>query len=984
MDGRKSGVYKPLYEELVDRIEYVTLPTTWLLRDITAFSRDKRLYEYQVNALENVVKLLYHFYSGMKDFSDHEIKERKKELYKELTKIGSHVGDLSLTDDNPAVKEILNYYDYEEKSVNPRKKVREIHFHNFLNRAGFWMATGSGKTLVIVKLIELLDFLITNGKIPNNDIMILTYRDDLIGQIMRHIEEYNSHHSKKIDVYDLKDYDKVKSGGYLIDKDNVNVFIYRSDLISNETKEKQLSYMDIDNNGRWYIVLDEAHKGDKEDSKRQIYYSFLARNGFLFNFSATFTDPWDIVTTVFNFNLERFIESGYGKNVYVYHRNVGNFTEFDHNEKEKVVLKALILLTAVKKALRDIRTRVGENIYHNPLMVVYGNSVNTDESDLEIFFKVLERIASNENMDNYREAMEEIIEEMSQHPRYVLGREELKFDSNFISSIQYRDILSHVYNSDSPGKIEVIKIPENDKDIVFKLKTSDRPFAMIRMGDIARWIRDKLKNYEISESYENKSYFQEINDEGSTINILMGSRTFYEGWDSNRPNVMVFVNIGVGDSKKYVLQSIGRGERIEPLKNMRKRLNYLALEDSRARHILGSLKDTEVSLAESLFVFGTKVKNIERIIESIEVERGISGFPLELRKNDVSGELLIPEYELRKLPLDELPRFAGNYHLLKEYVDWIGDDRVLYAIYSDHIEPKDIDEVKRYIRPENFRDNSDGDAYHQMLSLLYHIKTVHEDFKGFKKLEEEIIHFKRISVLVDEGTYNQLKSKVESVSSSSGWKSVEELAEKLKAREIDTKKFAEEYDKIKSLEGDETISLGNNRLRIQRIPTHYYIPVIVSEDYKPDFITHIIHEESEVKFLEALEDYIKRNRVDCDFWYFSKVDQTTDKVYIPYFNRKRNVEDKFYPDFIFWIKKGNDYRIVLVDPKSIDFTDYENKVDGYSKIFEENGKAKVFHQDGLNIRVFLFLYTPDLNKLAEGYRKYWIDRENLKKIFEAT
>jgi type III restriction enzyme len=46
----------------------------------------------------------------------------------------------------------------------------------------------------------------------------------------------------------------------------------------------------------------------------------------------------------------------------------------------------------------------------------------------------------------------------------------------------------------------------------------------------------------------------------------MGSRSFYEGWDSNRPNVANFINIGVGtDARKFILQSVGRGVRIEPL-----------------------------------------------------------------------------------------------------------------------------------------------------------------------------------------------------------------------------------------------------------------------------------------------------------------------------------------------------------------------------------------------------------------------------------
>ena len=65
------------------------------------------------------------------------------------------------------------------------------------------------------------------------------------------------------------------------------------------------------------MLLDEAHKGDTSESKRQLYYSLMSRNGFLFNFSATFTDDIDILTTASEFNLESFIKRGYGKNVYL-------------------------------------------------------------------------------------------------------------------------------------------------------------------------------------------------------------------------------------------------------------------------------------------------------------------------------------------------------------------------------------------------------------------------------------------------------------------------------------------------------------------------------------------------------------------------------------------------------------------------------------------------------------------------------------------
>ena len=76
-----------------------------------------------------------------------------------------------------------------------------------------------------------------------------------------------------------------------------------------------VNYQTIRNNGEWYIFLDEAHRGEQADSKLQAYYSVLAQHGFIFQFSATFTDVLDIVTTAFNFNLKEFIDQGYGKHI---------------------------------------------------------------------------------------------------------------------------------------------------------------------------------------------------------------------------------------------------------------------------------------------------------------------------------------------------------------------------------------------------------------------------------------------------------------------------------------------------------------------------------------------------------------------------------------------------------------------------------------------------------------------------------------------
>jgi hypothetical protein len=113
---------------------------------------------------------------------------------------------------------------------------------------------------------------------------------------------------------------------------------------------------------------------------------------------------------------------------------------------------------------------------------------------------------------------------------------------------------------------------------------------------------------------------------------------------------------------------------------------------------------------------------------------------------------------------------------------------------------------------------------------------------------------------------------------------------------------------------------------------------------------------------------------------FCKLDEQLDEIFIPYYNREHNRIEKFKPDFIFWLKKANEYFIVFVDPKGTRHTDYEFKVDGYKSIFEEKNKKKQYLNNKLSIQVHLFLFTDDINKLPEGYKKYWFDE--FEKIIE--
>ncbi|QUV98465.1 DEAD/DEAH box helicase family protein [Chloracidobacterium aggregatum] len=211
---------------------------------------------------------------------------------------------------------------------------------------------------------------------PPCDILFLTHRTDLIEQLRRHVAEFNTSHSDTpIVLHELKDYAAVKrERSSLFREQGITVFYYRSDNLSAQQKEKILDFRNYDNDGKWFVLLDEAHKGDREDSKRQHIYSILSRNGFLFNFSATFTDPRDIATTVCNFNLAEYIRRGYGKHLLVVQPELSAFRDKPEDdpdaEKRKVVLKMLIMLAYVRKVYE--RTVQPAGLYHRPLLLLLG------------------------------------------------------------------------------------------------------------------------------------------------------------------------------------------------------------------------------------------------------------------------------------------------------------------------------------------------------------------------------------------------------------------------------------------------------------------------------------------------------------------------------------------------------------------------------------------------------------------------------------
>ena len=883
----------------------------------------------------------------------------------------------------------------------------------------------------------------------------------------------------------------------------------------------------------------------------------------MFNFSATFTDARNYATCIFNFNLAKFIQDGYGKHIYT--SELDTFKEkdaFSEIEKQKIVLKILILQTYIYKHFEKIK-EIDSNFYHHPLLLTLVNSVNDKKSDLDkivkepdlkLFFAELEKIANKRIKESLlEEVKKELLAEFVDNSEYLFEKTKIEIDKNIFSKINYKELLQAVFNSNNPGKIEVLTVPKNKKEIAFKLQTSDIPFALIKIGNISEWLKNTLVDYQITESFENESIFKKINRKDSPINILMGSRSFYEGWDSNRPNILLFINIGVRkESKKFVLQSVGRGLRIEPLKNKRKRLQNLINTKEVEQELFEKIKNN-ISALESLFVFGTNAANLKGVIKTLEAEKQTEEPEHSLAESFLLNEevnnrlLLVPTYKTsgnifaESSTVSKYTISERDFNQTKKLWEYLGDKVILVKNeckvkvlgkvnesmqnkrnYYNFDETRDIDKAELQLKsildyfsiqnqnfdrfkeleeeivhfkeePEhslaesfllneevnnrlllvptyktsgnifaesstvskytiserdfnqtkklweylgdkvilvkneckvkvlgkvnesmqnkrnyyNFDETRDIDkAELQLKSILDYFSIQNQNFDRFKELEEEIVHFKNIKFRGNKNL-EELKKKLEVMQNQPAKKKELETREKeieLKRQKLDAvfqKGDRVEYDKSKDdydttkrkqteqltlFETAETFELYKQKVKIKYLVNHYYHPLILAEREKVDYLNHIIDVPSEIKFIEDLEKYLEQPdnaSKNYDWWMFSKLDETLDEIYIPYYNPKKNRIAHFFPDFIFWLKNGKDYTILFIDPKGTEYTDVARKIDGYKNIFEEkigdNKQTKKYSSHGFTIRAQLLFKTGDTALAPENYRKYWFD--NFKKIF---
>lgn len=931
--------------------------------DLKSFSADIALQDYQIASLQNALIAL-DLYMCYKD-SDY-IKTRGEKLYRI----------------------------YKEQYKDCKLEKEEI------NRASFWMATGSGKSIVMIKLLSLLGKAIREKKIPNKPIMLLAPNDTILAQFKDNVAKYNNYNADFITLKELREYESIMQNNLLSE---TTVFIARSDLldcaenVGKDKSAKRLDYKNYCNNEGWYILLDEAHRGDSKESIRKYYINEIAcgdklreyegysyngySRGFIFNFSATFSDELDFFTCAFNYNLEKFNNDGYGKNIAVLDSNLKSFSkESDESERIIRIIEGFILFSAIKQSKKELLRKARDfgisNIqYHNPLIIAVSDKVNTKDAGIKLYFKAILQILK-EDKD---------IQEIAQNLYEKLKNQELYFAKDVLSdeflesvkSIDSNSVRQYIFYASEPSHLECFRA--NDKELAFKSKNANEPFMLLNIAEAKKWEKEHLLELGV-ESFKDlqKSYFKHINDNDSSINIMLGSKVFSEGWDSNRVNLIYFINIGSKNANKYVLQTIGRGVRIEPFAHVRKRMQYNQLEYA-TKEALSPLSCG----IETLFVLASDTEAIKFILGKIE--SFITQYPIKgFKKTNILSPLPTPKYK-------EIQSKDKNYRIdkteathLRAYIESFDEDVLVLSKCVIHKECsyETLQEIQKFLHNNSTRiqsSNGDMQKFDKNTTISRIDRILHatnRELQEFVDLSDEINHYQKFQTTLGQDFANEISEIIKNILNT---KSEEELKADFESRKINIDEFA------KNLKSNAKKCNIKDYAISAELKEHYYNPLIVSnKDDKNTEINFAISQKSEREFLKDLEDFLQTDskRLDKYEWCFSKIVENIDDIYIPYFDSQAQSNRKFYPDFIFWFrdKATQEYKIVFIDPKGLSReTNPIDKIKGFESVYVN----QKFSYKNKEIKVYLYYYNKTNSEFRdyESYKKPSIE-DIMKEICE--
>ncbi len=887
-------------------------------------------------------------------------------------------------------------------------------FFGNINKIAYWMATGSGKTMIMnINHWQFLHYNKGPHKIDYENILLITPSDEMTNQ---HLDELKT---SGIPATQFQG----DTAGYFTteDKNTIKVLSIHKLKLPEDKKGEGIT-IDVSSLGtRNLVYVDEGHKGKatrrqaKEEMKWKQTRDWLVKDGgFTFEYSATFGQAISSTAEaafreysqaiLFDYSYKYFYSDGYGKDFRILNVSTKKFAT---TEIKTIQLANLISFYEQLLLHEKLENNIKEYNIEKPLWIFVGSKVNEATSDVLEVVKFLNWFLT-ENENTVKSLMKRILDGNTNildpkkndvfAPRYpernfpYLRSEETAVEDIYDGIL---DKIFHISSRSTTKKLRLINLKKTEGEIGLRAGNSEKNFGVINIGNRAAFINlveGRANEIAIENDVTEQSLFNQINEPKKPLNMLIGAKKFIEGWNSWRVSSMCLLNIGKREGTQ-IIQLFGRGVRLKGKGYCLKRSRFT--EGPHPSHI---------EPLETLNIYGIRADYMETFREVIEREdvQSYQEIPLKIdfkepfpqnlkilkpkEETPFSKETFIlqPEDNITAR-LDLLPRgtvidgreeqtmmtttYTQPKTIDKKLLDLLDWNEILFtilqyknekgwfnfAITKENLKQIIYQQKYQLFCPDTylsgFNSKTFSETYEQLTKIVTLIlKKYFERFYAYKRNDWERDKFK--VAFLQETDENLLKEYRLRV------------AEDAKNLISDVKKLIESKE-IHTTKGNITLSNAH-------FEGHLYQPLLIRPNTNKVITIPVGLNEGEAKFVEDLSNYLKtnpNNLKDCKIYLLRNLTRSKG---IGFFKT-----NSFYPDFILWIVQDKKQEIIFIDPKGLTFMrDLDHPKLNLHKYLK--GKIqKTLDDPQVKLDAFIVSYTP-CNKVEEMFRHYHVGRPELE------
>lgn len=804
---------------------------------------------------------------------------------------------------------------------------------NDLSKLAFWMATGSGKTLIMH--INRLQFRKYNDRKVDN-VLLITPNEEMSRQ---HYEEL-----QKSDI-PARIFEETR-----LENDLIQVIDIHKLTEEENGKGVRVDISSFEGNN--LVFVDEGHKGFSGKTWKSLR-DRISEIGFTFEYSATFDEAIGTTNTglideysraiIMDYSYSYFYYDGFGKEFTVLNLEK---TEYDEH-KELIFLTNLLSYYQQLRFYEENKHLLEDFSFQRPLWIFVGNSVSSGRVD-KFHKDALSDVQSVVTFFNKfllnRSTFVKTMDRMMKDRIVLRGKgDNIRFSrllpfvktKNPTAEKLYADVLKRVFHSQNGGRLELNDIDGSSGEVGLKVSGSSKYFALVYVGDTSSFKTEleKLPSLASSRDMFSESLFESINNEMSPINILIGSRKFMEGWNSFRVSTMGLLNMGRGRGAQ-IIQLFGRGVRLRGYDNLMKRTRTLIKE-----RVLDMDDVTlDPSPLEVLNIFGIKADYVdafkkqledkgisENEILSLKIKKGpdhLTVRPVTLKQKDSRGffDVCVLEYipTIPEIRIDLRPRIgmfesvgaeASTIQIeektlpVKRYVDYFDWDRIFFELYNFK-QQRGFHNL--YFEKECLIKLMKNGNYKVVVDTMFNTDT----FKQFIFMEQQCLKILReyirrfYNMHKQEWVTNNLEYGMLE-DNDANFQDYEIILNKEQTREIEEiTQLIKDANRIYEKDTEELPSIVFDK--------HLYQPLIIKSGEITTVPTGL--NEGEEKFIRDLRGYFynNRNRGDLKKLKFHVFRNLSQKG-VGLFAETNN----FYPDFILYVMSDKKQKIVFIDPKGL-------------------------------------------------------------------